>query len=155
MASFLWFLYWIGYDIFVWTKPLVKVNWVNYAGAILSVAFILASFQLQKLKDRVGKTKKNEQNDQQTKIEERTNIEETVGIVKQNESTLEEQVKIEKPRHVTKRAKRKNKSVNPRLASSMPDSCSYNFGYLRQISKREEIPGECMTCEKLLQCRYY
>jgi len=30
--------------------------------------------------------------------------------------------------------------------------CPYKFGYLRTRSKSENIPEECMTCEKLLDC---
>ena len=59
-ASFLWFLYWISYDVLVWNKPLVKVNLVNYAGAILSVAFVFAGFQWKKLKDKVDAAEKKE-----------------------------------------------------------------------------------------------
>lgn len=32
--------------------------------------------------------------------------------------------------------------------------CPHHLGYLRQRSKNENIPEECMTCEKLLQCMY-
>lgn len=32
--------------------------------------------------------------------------------------------------------------------------CPHSFGYLNQRSKNENIPEECMTCEKLLQCMY-
>jgi hypothetical protein len=147
-ASFLWFLYWISYDVLVWNKPLVKVNLVNYAGAILSVAFVFAGFQWKKLKDKVDAAEKKEINIEQTKIEKQ------VGTVKRNEVTFEEQVKIEKPRHVRKGVKRKNKSVDPTEASSKIDGCAYNLGYLHQIPKGEEIPGECMTCQRLLQCKY-
>jgi hypothetical protein len=47
VVSLLWFLYWIGYDIVVWSKPLLKVNVVNYAGAVLSLAVISAGFRLR------------------------------------------------------------------------------------------------------------
>lgn len=30
--------------------------------------------------------------------------------------------------------------------------CSHYFGYLSQRSKKENIPEECMTCEKIVQC---
>jgi len=30
--------------------------------------------------------------------------------------------------------------------------CLYHFGYLSQRSRKEEIPEECMTCEKVVQC---
>ena len=30
--------------------------------------------------------------------------------------------------------------------------CRYHFGYLGNRSKNEEIPDECMTCEKIVSC---
>jgi len=30
--------------------------------------------------------------------------------------------------------------------------CSHYFGYLSQRPKKESIPEECMTCEKIVQC---
>jgi hypothetical protein len=47
IVSLLWFLYWIGYDVVVWGKPLIRVNFVNYTGAVLSLAVILAGFRLR------------------------------------------------------------------------------------------------------------
>jgi hypothetical protein len=145
--SLIWFLYWIFYDIVVWSKPLVSVNWMNYAGAILSTAFILAGFQLEKLKYKAVKIKRNGQNNEQ-KIEERA------SVVKEIKDVLEEPVKIEKPMKTTKRVKRKNRIVSPTVVSLKSDGCAYNFGYLHRILEVEEIPGECLTCEKLLHCKY-
>lgn len=34
----------------------------------------------------------------------------------------------------------------------MPQNCQHQFGYLSQRSEGEEIPEECMLCEKLLEC---
>jgi hypothetical protein len=36
-ASFLWFSYWILYDVLVWDKKLVQINTINYVGALLSL----------------------------------------------------------------------------------------------------------------------
>jgi hypothetical protein len=36
-ASFLWFSYWILFDVLVWDKKLVQVNTINYVGALLSL----------------------------------------------------------------------------------------------------------------------
>jgi hypothetical protein len=47
VVSFLWFLYWIGYDVIVWSKPLLRVSLFNYAGAVLSLAVIFAGFRLR------------------------------------------------------------------------------------------------------------
>lgn len=40
----------------------------------------------------------------------------------------------------------------PRPLSLTEDKCGYHFGYLSQRSRKEKIPEECMTCEKIVQC---
>jgi hypothetical protein len=30
--------------------------------------------------------------------------------------------------------------------------CAHNFGYLSQRSNRENVPEECMVCERMLDC---
>jgi hypothetical protein len=47
VVSLGWFLYWIGYDVVVWGKPLIRVNPVNYFGAVLSLAVMSAGFRLR------------------------------------------------------------------------------------------------------------
>ena len=48
MVLYVWSLYWISCDIFVWHKPLDQVNMVNYAGSIVSIAFIWAGTKIWK-----------------------------------------------------------------------------------------------------------
>ena len=50
IAIYVWYLYWVAYDIFVWHKPLVQVNVMNYAGSIVSIAFIWAGSKIWKSK---------------------------------------------------------------------------------------------------------
>jgi hypothetical protein len=47
VVSLAWFLYWVGYDLVVWGKPLVRVNFVDYVGAVLSLAVMFAGFRLR------------------------------------------------------------------------------------------------------------
>jgi len=96
IAPLLWYLYWICYDVFVWNKPLVEVNFVNYFGLILSLTAISAGFLIRK-----------------------------------------------KGNKETKRVQQ---------ASSRIDMCSHYFGYLSQRPKTEEIPTECVTCERVIAC---
>jgi hypothetical protein len=39
-------------------------------------------------------------------------------------------------------------------ALSKQDGCLHQLGFLHEISKVDDLPEECMTCQKLLQCRY-
>lgn len=48
IAAYIWFLYWIAYDFFVWQKPITEINPVNYVGAIASIALIWAGIKILK-----------------------------------------------------------------------------------------------------------
>ncbi len=110
IASVLWFLYWICYDIVVWNKLLVEVNLLNYVGAILSLAFIFAGSRLRKIKSIIEASKENggyanvegqvnisEQNDMEKKVnvEEQSNREEESSLalqeLKKEEASLTEE----------------------------------------------------------------
>jgi len=63
------------------------------------------------------------------------------------------EVKEEKQTLKKKRAKAQPPKLKPAEKSSVKDNkCPYHFGYLSQRSRKEEIPEECMTCEKIVQC---
>lgn len=48
IAVYVWFLYWVAYDFFVWHKPISEVNPVNYVGSIAAIAFIWAGTKILK-----------------------------------------------------------------------------------------------------------
>jgi hypothetical protein len=48
IAMYIWFLYWVCNDFFVWHKPIAEINAVNYIGAIVSIAFIWAGTRILK-----------------------------------------------------------------------------------------------------------
>jgi hypothetical protein len=52
IAVYIWFLYWVAYDFFVWHKPISEVNPVNYVGSIAAIAFIWAGTKILK-RDRI------------------------------------------------------------------------------------------------------
>ena len=52
IAIYIWFLYWVAYDFFVWHKPIAEINAVNYIGAIAAIAFIWAGTKILK-RDRI------------------------------------------------------------------------------------------------------
>ncbi len=52
IAVYIWFLYWVAYDFFVWHKPISEVNPMNYVGAIAAIAFIWAGAKILK-RDRI------------------------------------------------------------------------------------------------------
>lgn len=44
------------------------------------------------------------------------------------------------------------KEVKPPQQPPEIQKCPHHLGYLKQRSKDENIPEECMTCKKLLEC---
>jgi hypothetical protein len=48
IAVYIWFLYWVAYDFFVWHKPIAEINAVNYVGSIAAIAFIWAGTKILK-----------------------------------------------------------------------------------------------------------
>jgi hypothetical protein len=48
IAAYIWFMYWIAQDFFVWHKPFSEVNPVNYIGSIAAIAFIWAGTKILK-----------------------------------------------------------------------------------------------------------
>lgn len=53
----------------------------------------------------------------------------------------------------TKAEPLKEESVKPSDELFLKEhECPYYFGYLNQRSKGEEIPEECLTCKKIVQC---
>jgi hypothetical protein len=107
IALYIWFLYGVSYDFFVWQKPIAEVNLMNLAGSIVSIAFIWAGIKIMK-PNRI-KTGKLQKKPMEKKPPQKTVI--------NNHST-----------------------------------CTHHFGYLNQRQKSQEIPTECLTCEKVIQC---
>jgi len=70
----------------------------------------------------------------------------------------------EKPKQKKKRTRIEEKKTPPvKVKPTKPaqpteqpflkeQKCPHHFGYLSQRSKKEKIPDECMTCEKIVQC---
>jgi hypothetical protein len=109
IAVYIWFLYWVSYDFFVWHKPIAEVNFMNLAGSIGSIAFIWAGTRILK-RNRTGTQTPQQQQQQPLR---------------------------QKP---------------PQKTFTNGSTCTHYLGYLNQRQKQQEIPGECLTCEKVIQC---
>jgi hypothetical protein len=94
-VSLLWFLYWIGYDIVVWNKPLFRAGLFNYVGAILSSAIFLAGSRLATVKNMVD-------------IPEKKENEELANVLEQG--SIKEQGDAEKKDNI---AEKSNEDVEP------------------------------------------
>jgi hypothetical protein len=118
ITVYIWFLYWVSYDFFVWHKPLAEVNAVNYVGAIVSIALIW-----------VG-----------TKLWTRNRIKAGSQVKQQQELIPQKPQRQKLPQTTTQQTAPNN------------STCTHYFGYLHQRQASQEIPAECLTCEKVLQC---
>lgn len=74
-------------------------------------------------------------------------------VIETNSEVKEEKRTVKKKRAIIKKAKALPPKLKPAEQLSLKDNkCLYHFGYLSQRSRKEEIPEECMTCEKIVQC---
>jgi hypothetical protein len=119
IAVYVWFLYWVSYDFFVWQKPIFHVNLANLAGSIASIAFIWAGTKIRKPNQiKTGKL----------------------------------QQKPQKPMEKKPPQKSLERKPLQKTVISNDSTCTHHFGYLHQRQKSQEIPAECLTCGKVIQC---
>lgn len=52
IAVYIWFLYWVCYDFFVWQKPITEINAVNYVGSVAAIVLMWAGTKILK-RDRI------------------------------------------------------------------------------------------------------
>ena len=52
IAVYIWFLYWISYDFFVWHKPIAEINVMNYVGSVAAIVFMWTGAKMLK-RDRI------------------------------------------------------------------------------------------------------
>jgi hypothetical protein len=122
IAVYIWFLYWVAYDFFVWHKPIAEINVVNYIGAIAAIAFIWAGTKILK-PDRIKAA-----TPQQTLLPQKPTPQ------------SEPQPKQHLPQKTAPAAAPAN------------SACAHYLGYLNQRQKSQEIPAECFTCEHVIRC---
>ena len=123
IAAYIWFMYWVAQDFFVWQKPISEANPVNYIGSIAAIALIWAGTKI--LKPNRAKTAIP----QQTLIPQK--------LEPQPEPQLEKQVELQQ-------TPQKNASAN--------SGCNHYLGYLNQRQKQQGIPAECLMCKHVIQC---
>ncbi|MBE0519736.1 hypothetical protein IBX35_01655 [Candidatus Bathyarchaeota archaeon] len=74
-------------------------------------------------------------------------------VIETNSEVEEEKRTVKKKRAKIEEPIAQPTKLKPAEQLSLKDNkCPYHFGYLSQRSRKEEIPEECMTCEKIVQC---
>jgi len=153
----IWYLYWICYDILVWNKPLAQVRQLNYAGLILSVAFIFVGtgankiFHFEKPMLPIAPVQQKKEVLQTGKpmlpiapVQQKKEVLQTIQVqqVKQVQQVRESQP--------IQPVKEEQKQI--RRDSSILPNCGFYLGYLHERPKSEDIPQECLSCMMVVNC---
>jgi hypothetical protein len=136
IASYVWFMYWIAQDFFVWHKPFFEVNPVNYIGAIASMAFIWAGIKILK------------PNRTQSASPHQTPPLAQQPIPQLTQKSVP-QLTPQSPLHES--PQQEPQKTAP-IYTPADSACIHHLGYLSQREKSQEIPSECLTCQHLIQC---
>jgi hypothetical protein len=67
-------------------------------------------------------------------------------------STDEQELESEKTKTEPPKVPEPAKTTPDQRSSETTQKCQHYFGYLSTRSKKDSIPEECMTCEKLIEC---
>jgi hypothetical protein len=126
IAMYIWFLYWVAYDFFVWQKPIAEVNPINYVGAIAAIASMWAG----------------------TKILKRNRI----NAASPQQKLLPQQPPQPIPQPTQKPTPQQPPQKTVPTAVPANSTCTHYLGYLHQRQKSQEIPAECLTCKHIIQC---
>jgi len=74
-------------------------------------------------------------------------------VIEEDSEVEKEKRTMKKKRAIIKKAKAQPPKLKPaEQLSPKEHGCPYHFGYLSQRSRKEEIPEECMTCKKIVEC---
>jgi len=74
-------------------------------------------------------------------------------VIEEDSEVEEEKRTLKKKRAIIEKAKAQPPKLKPAEQLSLKEhGCPYHFGYLSQRSRKEEIPEECMTCKKIVEC---
>jgi hypothetical protein len=146
-----WFLSWIAYDILVWHKPVAQVSLTNYVGAVTAMGLIWVG---TKLFHKTGHVVVDRLRDQKPAETEETS--------KRHRQTLKKielmppQAQLPQPTRAqpeTETPSEEPETPIPQTPTATPaPGCGYHLGYLSQHGKAKEIPEECLTCAKLIEC---
>jgi hypothetical protein len=126
IAVYIWFLYWVAYDFFVWQKPIAEVNPINYVGSIAAIAFMWAG-------TKIWKRNRTKAASPQQKL-----------LPQQPPQPIPQPTQKPIPQQPPKKP----------VPAAVPanSACAHYLGYLHQRQKSQEIPAECLTCENVIQC---
>ena len=148
IISSLWFLYWIYYDVYVWSKTLTQVRLQNYFGLILSIALIVFGTQLGKfgISEKLTLFAEDIQKKQAKNKQQVQKIQQVKQVSEEKQIQPNKQAQQTQPVQPVKELKKQPHD------SSIPPGCKFYLGYLHNRSKSVEIPEKCLECEYVVTC---
>ena len=174
LASSLWFVYWIYYDMSVWNKSLSQVNSLNYVGLALSAFLILGANLIGRFPRSKGEVRRLEKvsagiDEVKTPIASPTPIEPKKEELKsqsgqqsspQQKSPMTQEIRPSQITQQPRISQESQQTIKPQakpaqptqIATANPPGCSHSFGYLRSREKSATIPTECITCPQVVKC---
>ena len=145
-SVYVWCIFWVCYDLFVWNKTIFEVNMVTFAGSVMSILLLWAGTFIWK----------NDQTKRATdKIEYPYKQKPTSTITQTEQQTQQPQTKTTPYPHtqiITPNTTQTEQQTQQPQTKTTPSNCKHYRGYLKNRNKAEEIPEECLICEKLIQC---
>ena len=144
IISSIWFLIWIGYDVFIWNKVLSQVSLQNYLGLILSIALIILGTQLGKIGIFKKPTLLTKPSVQKMGTKNTQQVQQVQQVLEGARTEPSEQVPQIQP------VEEEEKQIPQ--GSEVPSGCGFYLGYLHMRPKSVEIPEECLECGHVVEC---
>ena len=162
-----WCLFWLSNDILVWHKSILQSNMTNLVGIVACAMVIFASVKFDLIDILLGsisqskKPQKPDRTDVVTKLEKpivtksehAKDLGHTIGQSNPSQPLrTTNQPKIAPQVEVIPQVEDSKSVVEPTIAQSCPARDCDCLAFLQQRVKSAEIPNECLTCDKLLDC---
>ena len=144
-SVYVWCIFWVCYDLFVWNKTIFEVNIFTFAGSVMSILLLWVGTFIWK----------NDRTKKQTYKINYPNKQKPTSINTQTEQQIKQpQTKTTPYPHtqITQKTTQTEQQIKQPQTKTTESKCKHYCGYLKNRNKAEEIPEECLTCEKLIQC---
>jgi len=169
LSIYIWFMFWICYDLFVWNKTVFEVNVISYVGSVGALAGLWVgtliwkrrSSRKQHLQEDILLDKKDSLLDTEEISDKLFNNEEISDSLLNNEESAVESVQVLPIQGIqaiqgtqtTQETQtiQESQAIEPIQQDNIGYGCNHYLGYLKQ-KKDKQIPEECLTCKDLLNC---
>ena len=145
-SVYVWCIFWVCYDLFVWNKTIFEVNIFTFAGSVMSILLLWAGTFIWK-NDR---TKKQTYNIEYPYKQKPTSI--LMQTEQQNQQPQTKTTSYPHTQIVTPNTTQTEQQNQQPQTKTTESKCIHYCGYLKNRDKSEEIPEKCLICKKLIQC---